>query len=337
MAKNNFPPVSDCTKSLKGGMLKPVYFISGEDSYSINKTADEIIKSVSPFIFSEFDKAVYRGGEDNSLSDILTLATTFPFGSEKKLVIVKDFEKFKDKKSLVGYLDSPPDFTVLLLINNGLISTPSSEPFKSLLTKDYIFEAKELKGKRMVQWVIDYAEENSKQISEEDARMLVEIVGENRALIQDQLEKIITFTADNMEITRQDISFLAAEMKEYTIFDLLDAVGRKEADSAFKYAYNLLDKGKGAVFIVVMLTKYFTALSRIGEIAIRNLPAAAAAKELEIPHWNYKDYVNARRLYSEDQLVNAAEALLKADVAIKTSSTGDKTIISVLLGEILSS
>ncbi|RPI76170.1 MAG: DNA polymerase III subunit delta, partial [Ignavibacteriales bacterium] len=330
MAKNNFPPVSECIKSVKAGKIKPVYFLFGEDSYSVYKAVDEILKSTASLIFSDFDRMTYRGGEDNNLSDILGLASTFPFSSEKKLVFIKDFEKFRDKKGLVNYLKSPPEFTILVIINNGPVSSPSSEPFKSLILNDFIYEARELKGKSLVQWVISYVEECSCRISQDDAQMLVEIVGENRGLIQDQLEKIITYSSGKKEISRQDILYLAAEMKEYTIFDLLNAVGRKETADAFKFAYNLLEKGKGGVYIIFMLTKYFTTLSRMSELINQNMSYSSAAKALSIAEWTYKDYMNARKLYTDQQVNSAAEALLKADTIIKTTSADEKTVISVL-------
>jgi DNA polymerase III subunit delta len=335
MAKFNLPPVTECLKSVRNGKLLPVYFLCGEDNFLIDKALAEITKAVEPFLFSDFDKETIWGAEDKNLSDVISIVTAFPFGSEKKLVIVKDFEKFRDKKGLSGYLDSPVDFTVLVLIYNGPVSSGSSEPFKTLVKNGFIFEAKELKGKNLVNWIIEYVSENGKSISPENTRMLMEIVGENRDLMEAQLEKIFTFMADRREISHNDISFLAANMKEYTIFDLLNAMGKKEKASAFKYALNLIDKGKEPVFIIFMLTKYFSTLSRINELRNQNLSPAVISKKLNIFEWTYKDYVAARGLYTENQLKRAAEALLKADVSVKTSSLDEKTIISLLLGEIL--
>jgi DNA polymerase III delta subunit len=64
-------------------------------------------------LLSEFDKETIYS-EDRSINDILSLASSFPFGSEKKLIIVKEAEKIKDKKPLKDYAASPAEFTVLL-------------------------------------------------------------------------------------------------------------------------------------------------------------------------------------------------------------------------------
>jgi DNA polymerase III subunit delta len=337
LAKAQLPSVSECIKSVRSGAVLPVYFLCGDDSYLIDIAAAEIARAADKYIQSDFDKEAYRGGEEKNLSDILSSASAFPFSSDKKIITIKDFDKFRDKKNLNEYIKSPPDFSVLLIIHNGQISSAASEPYKSLVQKGYLFEAKELKGRNLIQWIIEYTKEKEKFIASENAQILVEIVGENRVILEDQINKMITFLGERREITQQEITALAAETKEYSIFDLQNALGKKNHSEALKYGLNLVEKGKEPVFILFMLTKYFSVLSRMGELIQQNLNSAAAAKELGIAEWTYRDYVSARKLYSENQLEKIAKALLKADISVKTSSMDDKTLISVLLGEILSS
>jgi DNA polymerase III subunit delta len=336
MAKFQLTPVSDCLKSVKDGKILPVYFFCGEDNYLIDLACSEIIRQVDKFIFSDFDRSTYWGGDDKNLTDMLDTASAFPFSSDKKLLVIKDFEKFRDKKNLVNYINSPPEFTVLIMIHNGNLTSPASEPYKSLIQKAFLFEAKELKGRSLIKWISDYITSRNKTITSENIQMLIDIVGENRGLLEDQIEKIITFMGEKREISHQDISDLAAGTKEYTIYDLLNAVGQKNKTLSLKYAYNLLEKGKGPVFIIFMLTKYFTTLSRLGEVIQQNISSSAAAKTLGIFEWTYKDYFAARKLYVDKQLKKITGALLQADLMAKTSGADDKTLISMLLGEIFS-
>ena len=121
MAKSKAPSVLEVEKQLKQKKILPVYYLFGEDSYSIATTFNTIEKAVNPFITSDFDKEVFYG-ENQTFAGIVGLASTFPFGSEKKIIIVKQAERLKDKKELVSYLDSPSDVTVLLFLHEGTIS-----------------------------------------------------------------------------------------------------------------------------------------------------------------------------------------------------------------------
>ncbi len=336
MAKSRLkaPTILNALKDISAGKLLPVYYFFGEDSYSLDKVIKQVEKAVDPFITSDFDKEVIYA-EDKNLMDMLSLASSFPFGSDKKFILIKEFEKVSNKKNLLSYINSPSDFTHLVLIHNGGISNLSSEPFKTLLAKNFIFEAVELKGNALVEWITRFAAENGKQISQEVASVFVDMVGENRSLIETQLEKVFIFLGDKNEIDIESIESLSAKFKEYSIFDLQDALAEKNKRASFKIAFNLLEKGNEPVYIIHMLTRFFTGILRINELRASNVPEAQSARIVGTHPFYLKKFYNARRLYSDGELVNISRALLNADVSVKTTSNDNKNIISILLTEIL--
>jgi DNA polymerase-3 subunit delta len=336
MAKSRLkaPTVLNVSKDISAGKLLPVYYLFGEDSYSLDKVIKQLEKAVEPFITSDFDKEVIYA-EDRNLIDMLSLASSFPFGSDKKFILIKEFEKVGNKKNLVNYINSPADFTHLVLVHNGGISNLSSEPFKSLLAKNFIFEAVELKGAPLVEWITRFAAENKKQISQEVASVFVDMVGENRSLIETQLEKVFIFLGDKKEIDIESIEALSAKFKEYSIFDLQDALAEKNKKASFKIAFNLLEKGAEPVYIIHMLTRFFTGILRISELKGSDMPDAQAARIVGTHPFYLKKFYNARRLYSDDELIKISRALLNADISVKTTSDDNKNIISILLTGIL--
>ena len=269
MAKSKAPSIQEIEKQLKQKKILPVYYLFGEDSYSIQTTFEAIEKTVSPFITSDFDKEVLYG-ENQTFAGIVGLASTFPFGSEKKLIIVKQAEKLKDKKELVNYLKIPTDFTVLVFLHEGTISNTESEPYKTLANQGYLFEARELKGKSLIEWLISTAEKNGKIISYDNAQLLTDISGENRNTLEAQLEKIFIYIGDNKEITIDTIRGLSTSLKQYTIFDLQNAIGKKNKSAALKIVFNLLKNGMEPIQIIAMVNKYFTGLARLGELTASN-------------------------------------------------------------------
>ena len=64
----------------------------------------DLTVAFKPQLSSEFDKEVIHCTPDKDLTDILNIATAFPLGTGKKLVVLKDFDKIKDKKKLKSYV-----------------------------------------------------------------------------------------------------------------------------------------------------------------------------------------------------------------------------------------
>ena len=333
MAKSKAPSILEALKDIKKRKFSPVYYLFGEDSYNLSFTLHTLEEAFKPLLQSEFDKEIIYS-EDRSIIDILGLATSFPFGSEKKLIIVREAEKIRDKKPLKDYAASPAEFTVIAFFHNGAITNLNSEPFKTLGENNFLFEAKELKGKNLIDWLMSEAEEKGKKLSEENAQVMVDIVGENRNMLEDQLEKICVFLNKKEEITIDSIQQVSSELKQYNIFDLQNAIGLKDKSRALIVANNLLDNGSEPTFIISMLTRYFTGLAKITELRTKNTPVQEAARIVGTHHFYYPAYEKARTLFSDQKLVEVFRALLKADVSVKTTASDDKTIITLLIAEI---
>lgn len=334
MAKSKAPSILEAVAEIKKRKFKPVYYFFGEDSYNLSFTLHTLEEAFKPLLISEFDKETIYS-EDRSISDILGLATSFPFGSERKLIIVKEAEKIKDKKPLKEFAASPPQFTVLAFFHNGSITNLATEPFKTLIENNFLFEAKELKGKNLIDWLISLAEEKGKKLSDENAQVLVDIVGENRNMLEDQLEKICVFLNKEKEITIESIQQVSSELKQFNIFDLQNAIGLKDKSRSLTIANNILDNGAEPTYIITMLTRYFTGLAKITELQTKNTPVQEAARIVGTHHFYYPNYVKARKLFPDEKLVEVFRSLLKADVSVKTTTADDKTIITLLIAEIL--
>lgn len=327
------PSILDAVKNLKKGKILPLYYFFGEDTYSLGLGIKAIEDAVNPFIISDFDKDICYS-EDRNLQEVINAARAFPFGSQKKLIIFKEAEKVRDKKLLEAYILHPPEFTVLVLVHYGVITNLTSSPFNLLLENNFLFEAKELKGNNLIDWVTELVASKGRKISNENAMFLADISGDNRLIIERQLEKIIAFLSDKNEITFDTIKDVSASFKEYTIFDLQNAVFQKDKAAALAIVFNMLENGAEATFIISMLTKYFIGLSRMRELKEKNIPDTEAAKIVGTHPYYLKNFQRASVLFTNGDFAKAIEALLKADISIKTTSTDSKTVISLLIAEL---
>ena len=334
MAKSKAPSIHEIEKQLKQKKILPIYYLFGEDSYSIDTIVESIENTVQPFITSDFDKETIYG-ENQNFANAVGLASTFPFGSEKKLIILKQAEKPRDKKDFTSYAKSPAEFTTIICIHDGTISSTATEPYKTLGAQGYLYEAKELKGKTLIDWLINIAEKKGKVLSYENAQVLTDISGENRSMLEAQLEKIFLYIGDNKEITIESIRGLSTSLKQYTIFDLQNAIGKKNNSNSIKVANNLLKNGMEPIQIIAMLNKYFAGLARLPELTASNTNEYQIARILGTHPYFLKDYHQARKVYSDKHLATAFSALLKADISVKTTSIDDNTVINVLIAEII--
>ncbi|GAB6281868.1 MAG: DNA polymerase III subunit delta [Ignavibacterium sp.] len=335
MSKQIGKSITEIKNQLKRNKFNSIYFLYGDDEFALKEALDLIENSVQQIITNDFDKQTFYGSE-KSLADVIDFAQSFPFVSEKKLAIVKEFEKMyneSESKLFLYYLNSPADFTILVLIFNDDLKKLSSKEISILTQNDWLYEGKELREKNLIEWLISYAKISNKNLSSYDAQLMIELIGEDRYLLKTQFDKIILFLDKEKNITSEIIQSLVSNTKEYTIFNLQDAIGVKDKTKAFQIAFNLLENEK-ILNILGSLNKYFMNLSKIPEMIQKKVPDEVMAKKLSTHPFYLRNYKEARKLYSDRKLNHIAKALLEADLSVKTSATDEKTILTKLLTEI---
>ncbi|MFH0734877.1 MAG: DNA polymerase III subunit delta [bacterium] len=312
----------------------PVYFLFGADTFALEKTVDDVIKSIEPFVASDFDKEVLRLDKKQEIGAVISSASTYPFGDGKKLIVIKSFENVADKKILNEYISNPSPFTILVITHNDKISSLASDPYKTMALEGWMFEARELKGLELINWVIREAKLKQTSISNDDAAALIEIVGEDKNLLEQELIKFYNFLGSDKKITFDLIKNLASNTREFTIFNLLDAIGVGNKEKALITGYNLLHNGTHILMMLSTLNKYFITIVHSKELIKKDLQPKEAALKADVSEYFYKSCLKASFFRSEYKVNKAIKALLNADLSVKTTNLDPKTIFTLFIAEI---
>ena len=311
--------------------LLPVFFICGEDTYAIDGAVRKLVESIEPLIGSDFDKEIITADKKIHAQQIVDLALSFPFGGKKKLIVVKELGNIEDKKILSEIINDPPDFLYLIITQAGKVNATKVEPYASLHKKKFIFEAVKLRGDELADWLMKHSKKNKITLSYENAIALIEIVGDEKSLLENQLRKFYDNVGEGGEITFEIITNLASSTRKYTTFHLQDEVGRGNKTKALEIAYNLLESGTDLGQIISMLTRFCLLNAQSIELSKKNISLPEAAN-----FYYYKNSTKSNIFKDKGRLLKAAEALYKADLTVKTSSVDPKTVVAVLISEMVS-
>ncbi len=330
------PSIATVKNFLDKENLLPVYFLAGDDSFTIDKTVEEIKEAVKPLLDSEFDLENYSMDKKEDLEAVLDSASAFPFGGGKKLIIVKRFEKVTDKKSFTAYVKEPSDSTVMVVTYYSRIRNLKSQPFAELLKKKFLFQTPYVRDGDLISWLASQAKELGISLGYSEAQLLLDTVGDDKTLLESQLQKFREYLNGKGKITTDIIRKLAFAARGYTIFDFLNVLGRGDKKKSVEILFNLLDNGNDMVYVNVMVTKYIQTLAKTLEVAPKIPDLRMAANKIGVSEYYYKNCLNAKYLLNERRIKNAARALLQAELNIKTKNMDPKTIGLLLISDILS-
>lgn len=289
-------------KTLKNRLnkkIEPCYVVQGEDVLLYDK-ALTLIKNACNLTLEEFNFIVFD--EDSFSADaVIDACETLPMGSDKKLVLLKNLTKFEAsfKKKLQEYLKKPADSTTLVIFD-------FFNKFDFLIAEKV--SAKRMDQKSLQEIVRSELSKVGKTISDEALVTLIESCCSYYSLIKNEVEKLSA--CDDFEITLRNVNSLVCKEAEFTVFELTDALSKRDADRALNLL-NLMDKDTKTFSLVLnhFRRMFFVAVSDLSD---KELADALAVKEFAI--------TKARSLsknFTKLQLKNIYEMLNDVDFFIK--------------------
>ncbi len=275
----------------------------------------ELSKLTREFIAAHGDFAVERfDGDEDDASVMRASVTSVPFLSERKLVIL--FAPGHQKAwadHIEDTFKSVADSTDLLIIEPKLDKRLSY--YKTLKKSTDFREFGELDGAGLAHWATDYAKTVGGSLAPGDARLLVDRIGPNQQMLEQELRKLVSYEPN---VTKTSIELLTEPAPQSTVFELLDAAFNGNAQRAFALykEQRALKIEPQAIIAMLAWQLHVLALIKTAD----NRSAEDIAREAKInPYVVKKSQALARRL-SLAQLKKLVADLLALDTDLKSKT-----------------
>ncbi|ACF12924.1 DNA polymerase III, delta subunit [Chloroherpeton thalassium ATCC 35110] len=344
---------NDIEAALKQKRFQPIYFFFGREDFLI----EELVRIIKAEAFHSAEDSnlnfTLLYGEEQTLGDVVSVASEYPMFSERRLVVVKSFDKLKKDRSrekqkaqtalFTEYLKNPLPSTILVLTTGKLDkATLSKEPFPLLQSFSYEFDQIQDAGR--------FAEERAKRygwtLSPQAIKILVTFAGNSARELDAEIQKLSLF-ADGKSgekiLTDAEVLQTVGLSREYNVFELDKAIVAGDLRMASGIALMILEhegEKTGLFAILNYLIMFFTRLWKLKMPAVQRMTHADIAKELGMygsQAYFLKDYLSYTGRFSVLQIENALIALHEADLALKgiLPIQDEKLLILSLMRKIL--
>lgn len=238
---------------LKSRQFKPVYLLMGEESFYIDRICRFFENKVIEEADRDFNQVVLYG-KDTSAAEIVANAKEFPFGSQYKLVIVKEAKDLKDIDLLKSYVENPAESSILVLCHK--YGKLKATQYKAYEKKGVVFESVGIKDWNLPDWVQKTASAFKFKLDAQTANILTEHIGNDLSRIFNEFEKLKVILPPGSSITPDVVEQYIGISKEYNIFELQEALGSRNAQKTFKIIHNFTQHLKENPNIKTILMLY---------------------------------------------------------------------------------
>ena len=222
--------------------IPKVILIGGEEEFLKEDALQKIKKDLIEHEFEEFNYNLFFG-KDANISTILDAANTLPFMADKRMVVVKNADQMKsqDREILSKFCFSMKETTCMVLTGGKTFLKDKSF---TLIKDAKVINCRPLYESKLNSWIIGRLKMAGKSMSPTAIERLKEIAPKDLESLSLEIEKLACYAGKRDEISIEDVERVAGEGGIDNIFDLTDAIGRKDAGGALKISLLLRREGR---------------------------------------------------------------------------------------------
>lgn len=270
-----------------------------------------------------------------SFPELQQLCDAVPFLAPVRLVILEDFygrdpdEAFI--KKLKAYLPHLPKTTRLLFLESKkLRANHTMLKFAEAADNGYVKLFAQPEGPALERWIRKRVQEKNGRITPRAVHMLAANVGSNLPMLDNEIEKLLLYKGD-AEITPDDITLLSPYLAESSIFDLVDALGNRNAKRAAILLQTKFSEGADPFYLFNMFIRQFRLLIQVKELADAGSRPPAVSQTLKMHSFVAGKLYQQSQHFSLPQLEQIYRHLLTIDVEVKTGRNDILTALNLLV------
>ena len=305
-----------------------IIFLYGQDSYRIRQKLKEIIdgykvKNPSGFNLVNLDLS------DSKIEDFFESVKSTSFIPEKKLIIVKSiFSNKNNSESILEFLknqniNSDEDL-ILIFVHSG--DSFKNKLFEYLTKKpNQSQNFKPLKDYEVKDWAKKFLNSFDIELTGEALSFLISNCGYDLWRIDSEIRKLADFKIKGV-VSKSQVEELIISDREHNIFELTDALLRRNRKKALMALHKAIDNGEKPTELLGLLAWQVRNLLR--------LKTGAKPASLKLHPFVFGKLQESEKTFSTEELNAFLSKIIDLDLAFKTTDTNEKTALSLLIASI---
>ncbi len=330
-----------------------IIFLYGPETFLSRRKLNEIVAKKTAASAGAGGFNVYRvSGEDFDLLKLKEAVERISIFEAKKIIVLENVfgagPKIADEagKFIASKKLADDRHNLLIFWEGEMGSDGGKSPLFKILTAKPAFSQKfeKLNPRQLKAWISREAEARGGKISRAALELLASGAGNDLWRLSQELDKLVAYKNGGV-IELADAKTLVAAEFNSNIFDLIDALGRKDRRTALSFLYRETRTGRDELEILGMVAGHFrrllslcssievakdSAILRKGGIAEQGGRAVSAAS-LGFHPFVFQKVLNQSRHFTLADLKDKFKKIVETDFMIKTGKIDKKAGLEMLI------
>lgn len=297
------------------GKFSPIEWVVTEDHFLIRQLIEAVGKT-----YPAAERKSYHG-TDITCDLLYQECAQADLFSSQKLIIVKGIDSVKWDKTVLekfGQLVQATDFPHQLIFTSSDLKQVSRELQQLVAKIGIIHQIQPMYPGEFSQYIHQVFLALGKKIHPEAVQHLMLRIGSDLQELHNQVEKILLFRHDSVEITPQDIDQIVGMTSHFSVFQLIDAIFDGDSDKALHISRSLMESGQHPLIPLSMLIRQIQQLEFYSILFRAGRSRDEIAKVMGIRDFQAKKMEHIVLKYSPHIFTQLIQLLRKFDEEVKT-------------------
>jgi DNA polymerase-3 subunit delta len=258
--------------------------------------------------------------------------------AERQVVLLKEAQQMRDIDKLEAYIENPLLSTVLVVSYKEKKIDGRSRLAQLLKEKAEVLTTKKMYDNQLPEWTSELVKSKGYGISQKALVLLVEHIGNDLSRIDNEVEKVLLNLGDRLQIDEDDIEKYVGVSKEYNVFELQDALTKKDLAKAIMIIQYFEANPKAAPIQMILpaLYNFFSKTYMLfGQAGIDEKTIAAS---IGVNPFFIRDYKTAANNYNYEGVESALLLLHEYNlrsVGVNGVATEDASLLKEMVSKMM--
>ncbi len=316
-------------EDLKTGNFKQIYLLYGEEAYLKKQYKERFIKAMLPE--GDTMNYAYCEGKNTDIKEVIDLAETLPFFSERRLIVFENTGFFKNSGAdMADYISGGiPDTTYFIFIESEV--DKRSKLYKAVKAKGHIAELGVQDENTLRRWVQSLVKKEHKTMEPSDIAYFLNKVGTDMENILREMEKLICYALDRDTLTRADVDAVCVTQITNHIFEMVNAAADKNQRKALDLYYELLALKEPPMRILFLLTREYRLLFHVKALLNQGYGKKEIASKAGLHPFAAGRYMEQAKRFHSKELRETMEEGADMEQRVKTGLLTDHLAVELFL------
>ena len=308
---------------------KPVYLLCGDEVYLRKQFRDRLKAGILSGDDTNMNYSYFEGKQID-VNEIVQVSQTLPFFAERRLIVIENSGFFeKASEAMISVINELPETTFIVFAEEKI--DKRSKFFKAVKEKGYVSELNTPNSEQLLSWAAGYFKRANFQISRDTLTYMLTKSGQDMENISNEIEKLICYAQGRDTITTADVDEVCVTQITKRIFDMVEAIARKDQKRALGLYADLLAMKEQPLTILALISRQFNQLLMVKELAAQGVRSDVIEEKVGMKSFVVNKCISQARAFSKETLREAIETCTEYDEAFKSGKMDDQLAVEMLI------